>query len=83
MSTALDELKRRVNELDERDDKVLDLVQGLKTEVADLRTALETAGYLDGEIQALADKLGETVGKMDTALAGCCGDEPPVNEQSA
>jgi outer membrane murein-binding lipoprotein Lpp len=65
MSAALDALKQRVQEIDERDDAIAALVEELKTQVAALQQ--EVAG-MEPEIQAAADKLAESVGKFDGIL---------------
>jgi hypothetical protein len=44
------------------------LVGDLRVEVADLQAQLASQPDVDAEVQAAADRLGETVGKFDSIL---------------
>ena len=78
MSAALDALRQRIAELDERDDQIVDLVNDLKSQVAALQEQVSGA---DTEIQATADQIVETIGKLDGALSPVDPKEP-VEERS-
>ena len=74
MSAALDALKQKVAEIDERDDQIVSLINDLKAQVADLQAQLDAMANVDPELQGLADKLAETVEKFNTVLPT----EPPI-----
>ena len=75
MNTVLDELKARVADIDERDDKIVALVAALRGSVQEL-TALLSSRPQDADLQALADTLSGTVSKFDDVLSGSNPEEP-------
>ena len=69
MSIAVQQLAALMQQLDDRDDVIVDLITELKAQVEALRMQVNDLEEDQPEIAAAVAKLSETLGKFDSALA--------------